>query len=126
VEDRRVESSDLRELGIDVQWVAVTGQAIDGGLLGTRLVGDHVVGLPVRRLVESLGRGTALAAEPTRTAREDARLGCEQRTVVVGSRRLDADDGRLALVPDLGEFTLECDLRVRRTPLPSKRKSRSS
>ena len=51
VEDGPIEPGALGELGIGVQRVAVTGQAVEQRLVGTGRVGDDVIGRPIRRLV---------------------------------------------------------------------------
>ena len=70
VQDRAVVTGHLREVGVDVQRVAVAGEAVDHRLGRQR---RHLDGL-VRRAVgrDVAGLGPALAAEAAGAAHEDA------------------------------------------------------
>jgi hypothetical protein len=109
VEDGLLEAADLAELGVDVQRVAVSRQAVDGSLLFGRLLLDNRVGLALRCLVDA-GRGTTVGAlagtaEAAGTTDEDGALVVEEvlaGLLVLGGRAGD-DEAGVALVDNLDE-----------------------
>ncbi len=84
VEDGGLEATDLAELGVDVERVAVAVETVEGGLVLRGLLLDDDVGLALRRLVGgdgtlgAGGSGLGRATEATAATDEDGRLIVEE------------------------------------------------
>lgn len=110
VQDGRGEAADLGEHGVDVQWVEVAREAVDGGLLFGRLLLDDGVRCALGRLVALCRCATVaallLAAEVASAADEDCALVVENLLAgfgVFGDRAVYNEAG-CALVDDLDEL----------------------
>src|SRR3990172_7050490 len=113
VEDGRVVAGHLGEGRVDVQRVAIAGEAVDHRLDGQRRHLDGPVGGPVRGLVAGLW--AALAAEAAGAAHEDAGAVHEQHLAALVLRlRLDDDEGAFALIVDAGHLAAGGQLALRR------------
>lgn len=116
MEDRLVKPADLGKVGVDVQRVQVSREAVDRRLLREGLFLDDGVRLARGRLVER-GRGPGVlarlaAAEPARTANERGRVVLADDLAgrgVLGDRD-GRDGGGFALVEHFGELGLGDEL----------------
>ena len=102
-----VEAELARRLGIDVQWVAVTAEAINRGLLWTDHVDVHAVGCALR----IVGRcGATRSAEPAGAQHHRLRTGAEQDAPGVRSHSSHLDGGVFSLVENPGHLGRHRDL----------------
>ncbi len=91
MKDGLVIARHLGEVGVDVQRVAVTREAVDGRLLGQSLHLYHLVRCPLRRHV--LGAARAAVAAESALAPDE------------GAKGVDADDfARLILRLGIGHY----------------------
>ena len=112
VQDGGLEATDLAELGIDVQRVAVTVQAVQGSLVLRGFLLNDGIGLALGSLVRVGGRlgargnGLGRATEATTATDEDGRLIVEDvlaRLSVLGGVAGN-NKGSVALVNDINEL----------------------
>lgn len=111
-----IEATHGGHIGVSMEWVDVTSQSVEQGLVSNSLFFDNLIRLSFRDLGKSTS-GFSLVAEATKSSNKESHSvnedwGSSALLVDFVSGHFEGDEGSLALVSDIGDSSGGDELNV--------------